>query len=163
MLQEFPGRSLRPVEPESPAPWIFLSSGKSVVRYLIPLRSTTGGYPESPGGRSIRPLLTGVSGQARILDKSPPWCGVSGRAGVSGPLPRSLRPSIKCAMCGELRVPCPEEPRKKTGVSGLPRSLRPSYPGVSGISDSKRLVFAEGYKYPFTYLRPASSPSIYEP
>ena len=37
------------------------------------------------------------------------------------------------------------------------RSLRPSWTGNSGVSWLQRLFFWEGYKYPSTYLQPASS------
>ena len=158
-MQVFPGRSLRPAWPESPAPGFFCHLAKV-------WRGT--GYPSGvppEGPRSLREA--GVSGPAdRSLRPGPR------PRQVSAPV-RSFRPSrslrynspespafLKRAKRGELRVPCPEEHRKETGLSGLPRSVRPSQAGVSGISDRQRLVFAEGYKYPSTYLRPASSTSI---
>ena len=58
---------------------------------------------------------------------------------------------------GDSKVP------ESGGVSGLHRSLRPSYTVVSGPSGAQRADFSEGYKYPSTYLQPVSSTSIYEP
>ena len=117
--------------PESPAclagvsgPWIFLPSGQSVARYWIPLRSTTGGFPESPGDRSIRP-----------------WCPESPARPASS---TSLRPGAEFPAG-------PEYPAHLSGVSGLSSSVQsvgsygclarrypgrspecPACPGVSG-------------------------------
>ena len=55
------GRSFRPLD--------FPAFGQGVVRYWIPLRSITGGCPESPEGRNVRPLVTGASGLLSVIDK----------------------------------------------------------------------------------------------
>ena len=56
----------------------------------------------------------------------------------------------------------PESPPPWTPESPVwpGNSKVPELGGVSSPSDAQRADFSEGYKYPSTYLMPASSPSI---
>ena len=153
------GRSLRSLD--------FPALCQSVVRLWTPVRRYPGrcpefpGWPESPasGPRSLRsvylePLKTQV------------WCGTGWCTGgkPEGPqslrLGRSLRPQG-----GPKSQVWPEDSKlpELGGVSGLHRSLRPTYTGVWCPSEVQQADFSEGYYYPSTYLQLASSTSIYEP
>ena len=65
-------------------PWFFLLFASCVVRYWTPLRSITGGCPESPGGRSLRPVdlhrqRLRPGAESPPAPESPvPWTRVSG-------------------------------------------------------------------------------------
>ena len=62
--------------PEYPAPVSFLLFASCVVRYWIPLRSITGGCPESPDGRSIRPWIPESPACGSPSTKTLSGCGV---------------------------------------------------------------------------------------
>ena len=128
-------RSLRPKEPGVSGPLIFAAECLFVVRYWTGVRR----HPEMV--RSLRP--TGVSGprdpespasgfSARlhlcgaVLDRGPEHhrrnTGVSGLAGVSGPLDRNLR-----------SAPMIQQARSLAGISGPGRSLRPEMAVTAGF------------------------------
>ena len=160
-------RSLRPKGPGHSGPMFFVAQCSPCGAVLdwgpeVPRRwSGVSGPPESPAkGSGISGpelFLCSLPSCGVALDSSPEGhrkvTGVSGLIGVSGP---SRPESPVCPddpKCGAPRMPCPEEDRSWGGVSGLHRSLRPTYTGVSGLGRVQRLVFVG------TYKRPPSSPN----
>ena len=117
-------RSLRPKDPESPAPHSFLLFCQSVVRPCC----LSGGSPEMVRSlrshRSLRPKDPESPAPVFLGCFASVWCrsvgspeyprrvpGVSGLAGVSDPNDRNLRPSTSSAR--------PESSVTWSGVSGL--------------------------------------------